>query len=382
MPNILLTAVVRRKRTLVALTALLILSLCIVLPWAVRGTGFYERATEEAAAAHETSGEDDLDGSAASKAKSSKKGNRFARVFVAPFKAIGKLFGGGDKNSGDTAATAQVKNTGTATRVERKGNRAHERKVTGGARKSEEVSRVDRAKRTAAKDSRSLSLADSAPTEYRPPAKWKHMIEGVPRDSLWQGRALLERGYVNEAIAELSIAASVGSNLLEANNLLGLAYDRRGWHKQAIECYERALVAVPNDSQTLANLGYSLYLGGNNHAALKRLQQAARHRPEDPRVLGHMGLVQARLGKFDDAYKSFARAGGEFEGRFKTAALLASAGRDKEAIKHYEAALRLQPNSSGVLRQLAELYQRTNRRNEAEAVRRTLSDKNGKPTGE
>ena len=60
------------------------------------------------------------------------------------------------------------------------------------------------------------------------------VIEGVAPDHLSQGRALLQHGYLNEAIAELSVASTIGPDLIEANNLLGLAYDKRGWHRQAI----------------------------------------------------------------------------------------------------------------------------------------------------
>ena len=44
-----------------------------------------------------------------------------------------------------------------------------------------------------------------------------------------QGRALLEHGYVQEAVAELTVAATqVGPGLVEANNLLGIAYVQAG----------------------------------------------------------------------------------------------------------------------------------------------------------
>ena len=47
----------------------------------------------------------------------------------------------------------------------------------------------------------------------------------MPSDPVSQGRALLQHGYVQEAIAELQTAASTGlpEQLAEANNLLGLA---------------------------------------------------------------------------------------------------------------------------------------------------------------
>jgi Flp pilus assembly protein TadD len=201
---------------------------------------------------------------------------------------------------------------------------------------------------------------------------WIPTIEGIPRDSLSQGRALLQHGYLNEAIAELSIAATVGPNLVESNNLLGLAYDRRGWHRMAIECYERARSLAPKDAAVLANLGYSLYLDNDYSAALKRLKQAERLMPGVPVIANNIGVVQARRGQFDEAFKSFARASGDYDAHLKMAGIFEMVKRDKDAIKHYEAALRIQPDASAVLEHLAALYDRTGRKTEAEAARRTL----------
>jgi tetratricopeptide (TPR) repeat protein len=89
-------------------------------------------------------------------------------------------------------------------------------------------------------------------------------------------------------------------------------------------------------------------------------------------VLNNLALAQVRLGKYDDAYRNFARAGGEFTGHANVAALLIRMGRDDKAAEHLEAARRLQPNSANVLRQLAELYDRTGDKDKAEDARRAL----------
>ena len=88
--------------------------------------------------------------------------------------------------------------------------------------------------------------------------------------------------------------------------------------------------------------------------------------------MNNLALAQCRLGKYNDAYKSFARAGGEFNGRLNIAALLERAGRDEDAAEHLKKAQRLQPSSANVLRRLAEIYERTGKRNEAQSVRQSL----------
>ncbi|HYP02896.1 MAG TPA: tetratricopeptide repeat protein [Pyrinomonadaceae bacterium] len=204
------------------------------------------------------------------------------------------------------------------------------------------------------------------------PRPFTPYIEGVAGDPLSQGRALLENGYTNEAISELSVAAVSGPDLVEANNLLGLAYDRRGHHQQAREFYERALSVAPQNARVINNLGHSFYLDDRYAEALARLKTAARLAPSDTQVANNLALVYGRLGKYDNVFKEFKRAGGEFYARTRTAALLSAAGRDRDAIKHYEAARKLDPASSEVLRQLITLYVRTGQREKAEAAERAL----------
>src|SRR5918998_915523 len=130
--------------------------------------------------------------------------------------------------------------------------------------------------------------------------------------------------------------------------------DERSWQKgmseRAAESYKRAIQVAPEDAQTLNNLGFSLYQNGKYRAAVDRLKRAAKLAPTDQRIWNNLALAQCRLGKTEDCFKSFARAGGELTGRLNTATLLERMGHQTEAIPYYEAALRLQPKSSVALR--------------------------------
>jgi Flp pilus assembly protein TadD len=164
-----------------------------------------------------------------------------------------------------------------------------------------------------------------------------------------------------------------GPDLLAANNLLGLAYDRTGQHERAQEYYTRALTFAPNDAHTLNNLGHSLYLTDHYNEALAHLKQAARLAPKDPQIANNLGLVYGRLHKYDDAYKQFVRAGGEFYARVQTGALLEADGRDREAIRQFELARVLDPTNSETLRHLINLYVRTGQPGKAEDARQQLN---------
>jgi Flp pilus assembly protein TadD len=257
-----------------------------------------------------------------------KGGGLFGKILKAPFKAVGKIFGKDDnKLARLTEKDAERFESTGVVRVEDRDNRRAEVKDEGGS----------------------------------------------ARDYLERGRAMLEEGRLNEAIAELSRAASLDPKLSQAHSLLAVAYDRKGLHDRAGDSYRRAIDVNDRDPQALNNLGYSLYLGGNYRAAVDKLKKAARLAPSDSRILNNLALAQVRLGKYDDAYRNFARAEGEFSGHSNLAALLIRSGREEKAVEHLEAARKLQPESQNVLRQLAELYERTGRGEKATDARQTLA---------
>jgi Tfp pilus assembly protein PilF len=319
-------------------------------------------------------------------AASKKKGDPLVRALTAPFRALARLFGGGKKDSrSPNTAKAKDAHKSDAATVRRAGDPKRD------GQKSDRGQSVNVAASNTTSDAatppalplpRSTASSSSAPAVATPGAAvapqpkenepFTPLIVGVAGDPLSQGRALLERGYVTEAIRELSIAAVTGSNLVEANNLLGLAHDLRGLHKQAQEFYERALTVAPADARVINNLGYSLYLDDRYKDALAKLKLAARLDPSRPEIFNNLGFVYGRLNKYDDALRNFARAGGDFYARVQTATLLEAAGRDLEAIKHYEAARRIDPASTEILRRLVNLYNRTGQRDKAEAAERAL----------
>jgi tetratricopeptide (TPR) repeat protein len=341
-----------------------------------------------------------------------RKGNSFARSLGAPFRALARLFGGG-KSKAETAKKPAPQTTAAATQST-KGIEAAQNPAPGESKPGKgdaapaaqnaataqaapvEAAKVEPLTKTPARAAAQAPRETAGPTQsgdarategvriVRPPAgevarelqptMWIPKIVGVPSDSISQGRALLQHGYVQEAIAELQTAATTGlpEQLAEANNLLGLAYDRLGWHRQAAEAYQRALSASPKDYVALTNLGYSLYLADDYQGALKRLKQAAKLAPSEPVIFNNLGVVNAKLGHYGDAYKNFARGSGEYDAHLKLAGILEDQRRDKEAVKHYEAALRLQPGASAVLERLVALYERTGARDKADTARRAL----------
>jgi Flp pilus assembly protein TadD len=258
-----------------------------------------------------------------------KKGSRFGRIVSAPFRAMGKLFGRGKDDS--------------------KLRRLTEKDVA----KFETVG---------------AERINDATTEVtaRPEAS------AAASEHLNSGRTLLAAGKYNAAIAELSLAVSQDGSSSEAYGLMGTAFDKKGMSESARTAYEKSLSLNSHNSQILNNLGFLLYRDGNYRAAVDKLKKAAKMSPSDERILNNLGLAQARLGKYDDAYKSFARAGGELTGSINVASLLERAGQYEEALKYYESARRIQPNSALCLRRIADIYQIQGKTEEARSVQQQL----------
>ena len=258
-----------------------------------------------------------------------KKGNKVVKVLTAPFKAFGKLFGGGDDTNKITRMTEK-----DAERFESVG-----------------VTRIEDARNPAVKRDTSSASA---------------------REHLEIGRQLLLDGNYGDAVSELSLAVSLDPKLSEAHNLLGVAYDKKGFGDRAKDSFERA-VKIDEDADTLNNLGFSFYQSGNYRAAVDRLKRAARLAPNDERILNNLGLAYCRLGKIDEAYKAFTRATGPLTGNLNTAKMLERFGRDDDAIRYYEAARQIDPVNTMALRRLTDLYQRVGRASESEAARAALT---------
>jgi Flp pilus assembly protein TadD len=258
-----------------------------------------------------------------------KKGNVFVKVLKAPFKAIGRIFGKGGSKKDD--------------------NKFHR------------LTENDVKKFRSAPNTRLIGVTNA---DARPAVSSEN---ADARTHLENGRSLLNKGQLNDAIRELSKAASLDPKIAEAHSLLGIAYQFKGLPGWARESFETAVKLDRNNPQILNNFGYLLYLNGEYQQALKQLTKASRLAPEDSRIFNNLAMAQSQIGQYDDAYKNFVRAGGEVYGKVNIANRLQLAGRTDEAVKYFEAA-----------KQTAENQQKEDPN--AQAITVLLEIKNGKIT--
>src|SRR6476661_3906512 len=310
------------KRTIVAVLIAFMLTVGVTAMWSA---STIEREGDPDAIVLEDSGVE------AGNVEQPKKkgGNKVVKVLTAPFKAFGRLFGGGDDEN----------------KIHRMTEKDAERFASVG------VTRIEDANNQPVKRDTSATSA---------------------RDHLESGRQFLLNGNYNEAISELSLAVSLDPKLGEAHNLLGVAYDKKGFGDRAKDSFERA-VKIDEDADTLNNLGFSFYQNGNYRAAVDRLKRAAKLAPADERILNNLGLAYCRLGKVDEAYKAFTRATGPLTGNLNMAKMMERFAREDDAIRYYEAARQIEPNNTIALRRLTALYQRVGRSADADSVRAALA---------
>jgi tetratricopeptide (TPR) repeat protein len=256
-----------------------------------------------------------------------KSGNKLVGVLKAPFKAIGRIFGAGKKDD-------------KFERVSRK-----------------DVEKFEAVGMTKVIDARTANDAASA-KEPEANVTMADPSGASPQQNLDRGRALLNSGNVNDAIALLSNAASRDPKLAEAYNLLGVAYEAKGMRDRAFESLQKAVKRDENNAEYLNNLGYLYFKKGEYDRAAKYLKRAVKVAPQVQRYWNNLGLAQAQRANFDEAYECFARAVGEFEGHMNVANRSQAMGYEKQAIKHLEQARALRPATAEVLFRLAFLYKR------------------------
>jgi len=270
-----------------------------------------------------------------------KSGNGFARALGAPFRALARIFSGGKGEKKPAAAPQRTTEKDAA---------------------SFESAIMTRVSNTEVGEAAPAAASASAPG-----AGYSAF------DKVAQARRMLEQERVSEAIGLLSSAATVAPDMAAAHHLLGYAYDRKGLRQLSYHHYESALRLAPDDAQLLNDYGRTLYLRGDYKAAKAHLKKATKLAPADERIWNNLALAQCKLEDYDDAFKSFRQAGGEFKARMNVANMLERTGRDKDALKHYEAARKLNPESRSVLQHLIDVYHRLGRRDDAEAARQALS---------
>jgi Tfp pilus assembly protein PilF len=196
------------------------------------------------------------------------------------------------------------------------------------------------------------------------------------------GLILRDKDQLDAAVAELEAAVKADPRLASAQANLALAYEDQGRAPEATKAYEAA-IGLSDDAMLHANFGLFLLGAGNSERAVSELRKALDGAKGDRAVLVAVGNGMRRAGKPDEAVRALSEAvkGGdgkptpallselalaqhaanldadakksleqalEIDPKYASAhyvlgSLLAGEGNKKEAIKHYQKCIDLEP---------------------------------------
>ncbi len=190
--------------------------------------------------------------------------------------------------------------------------------------------------------------ADGAAGRVRPEYASAHTNIGV---------ALAEKGIYEEAIVHYKKALAYDSHLPRTWHNLGGAYMNLGRFPDAIECYRKAVELDPDLADSHFFLATILHRQGNLDEAIRHYGEALRLRPEAGQAQKGMGIALAQKQKLAEQGRPIQGASRDSNERFeeyrRQAAVFHSRGQPELAIYHLERALKIDPNSPGVLNDLA-----------------------------
>lgn len=210
-------------------------------------------------------------------------------------------------------------------------------------------------------------------------AEWSELASANPDDARIHnnlGTALARAGKFAEAIPEYRKALEINPQYHAIHDSLGLALVSTGQPSEAIVQFEKALEAYPESGEVHNNLGRALAMKDRLDDALAEFQKAAQIDPRSAEARNNIGRVLASKGHLEDAIPYFEKAveidpGLADAHQFLGAALYYARGQVQQALLHWRAALRLQPDYLPALNEVAHVLAAcpdASARNGAEAV--------------
>ena len=121
----------------------------------------------------------------------------------------------------------------------------------------------------------------------------------------------------------------------------------QGRYREAVEEFQKAVRAAPENAQVRANLASALSRLGDDEGALVQSREALRLDPDNARANFSLGTLMARGGRDEEAVRHYLRAvagdPGLLDAHYNLANALGRLGRTAEALRHYSRVVELDP---------------------------------------
>lgn len=178
-----------------------------------------------------------------------------------------------------------------------------------------------------------------------------------PVPMIQRGRINLLAGDKEAAINDATLALQIAPNNVYALLLRSQAYaELKQWEKGLADA-EQAVTLAPGASQTLRNWAALVAASDKVDEVLPELERQHRQSPEDTAALLRLAMIYGAKKQFEKAIDAYSNTLQHeptnwfaYQGRADT---YLSIGKQAEALADYDQALKLDPNNSGVLNNLA-----------------------------
>jgi len=164
------------------------------------------------------------------------------------------------------------------------------------------------------------------------------------------GAALLQKGQVDDAIAQFQKALEISPNFWEANNILGGALLQKGRVDEGIAYLQKALEINPDSTVTHNNLGIALLEKGQVDEGIAHFQKALEISPDNVDANSALGSALCQKGQVDEGIAHFRKALGispnDGEANNGLGIALLDKGQMDEGIAHFQKALGISPNDA------------------------------------
>lgn len=206
-------------------------------------------------------------------------------------------------------------------------------------------------------------------------AMWRRVALAQPtyaRAHLGLGYALMMKGDLDDARAELERCLTLQPNWADAQTNLGLIEAARGRHEAAMSHHTTAIQLNPTLVSAHVNLAASLLAMNRTHDAIERLRTAIQLSPNNFDAHDRLAAALQQLGQFESALTECESAlklrPHSVDTIVRRANILADLGRYADAIPIYRTALSARPDSPEILSNLGTALRATNDLAGAEAA--------------
>jgi tetratricopeptide (TPR) repeat protein len=133
----------------------------------------------------------------------------------------------------------------------------------------------------------------------------------APSSPVVRAQSLLNAGQIDAAIETLTAASRLNTNDAQVQQLLGLAYYRKGDYKRAVEYLSAAVRQTPESGrqyrEAVQALGLSHYMLGHTAEAVPYLERLNRWSPDNREIAYALGVGYIQTRNPDKARETFAR---------------------------------------------------------------------------